>query len=186
MKEKTDTPAGTPQLPFKISVLIFIRDGNGKFLMIRRRKAPNKNCWSPVGGKLETASGESPFECACREAFEETGLRLVASDLHLFGMVSERSYEGSGHWLMFLFDCLKPIETLPPEIDEGQFGFFSREEIDSAAIPPSDRTLVWPVYDSHRRSFLAYRAQCGNGDAARVEEESMLAPNFLPAGRGKN
>lgn len=186
MKEKTDTPAGTPQLPFKISVLIFIRDGNGKFLMIRRRKAPNKNCWSPVGGKLEMASGESPFECACREAFEETGLLLVARDLHLFGMVSERSYEGSGHWLMFLFDCLKPIDALPAEIDEGQFGFFSREEIDAAAIPPSDRTLVWPVYDSHRRSFLAYRAQCGNGDAARVEEESMLAPNFLPAENGKN
>ena len=121
-----------------------------------------------------------------REAFEETGLRLGARDLHLFGMVSERSYEGSGHWLMFLFDCLKPIDALPAEIDEGQFGFFSREEIDAAAIPPSDRTLVWPVYDSHRRSFLAYRAQCGNGDAARVEEESMLAPNFLPAENGKN
>ena len=164
-------------LPFKISVLIFIRDEGGRFLMIRRRKSPNKGCWSPVGGKLEMASGESPFECACREAFEETGLRLVASDLHLFGMVSERSYEGSGHWLMFLFDCLKPIAALPPEIDEGQFGFFSREEIDAAAIPPSDRTLVWPVFDSHRRSFLAYRAQCGGGDVVRVEEESFLAPN---------
>ncbi|MBQ6705316.1 MAG: NUDIX hydrolase [Opitutales bacterium] len=166
-------------LPFKISVLIFIRDGNGKFLMIQRRKAPNKGCWSPVGGKLEMALGESPFECACREASEETGMRISAPDLHLFGMVSERSYEGSGHWLMFLFECLKPIGALPPEIDEGQFAFFSREEIDSAAIPPSDRTLVWPVYDSHHRSFLAYRAQCGNGDAQRIDEESMRSPNFL-------
>lgn len=166
-------------LPFKISVLIFIRDGNGRFLMIRRRKSPNKGRWSPVGGKLEMATGESPFECACREAFEETGLRIGASDLHLFGMVSERSYEGSGHWLMFLFDCLKPIDALPPEIDEGQFGFFSREEIDSAEIPPGDRKLVWPVFDSHRRSFLAFRAQCGNGEnVVRTDEESLLAPNF--------
>lgn len=165
-------------LPFKISVLIFIRDENGKFLMIRRRKSPNKDCWSPVGGKLEMARGESPFECAVREAGEETGMRLAARDLHLFGMVSERSYEGSGHWLMFLFDCLKPIPTLPPEIDEGRFAFFSREEIETAAIPPTDRTLVWPVYDSHKKSFLAYRAHCdGKGGAVRTDEESMLAPN---------
>lgn len=170
-------------LPFKISVLLFIRDANGKFLMIRRRKAPNKDCWSPVGGKLEMALGESPFECACREAGEETGLRLAPADLHLFGMISERSYEGSGHWLMFLFNCLKPIGALPPEIDEGNFAFFTREEIDSAAIPPSDRSLVWPVFDSHSKSFLAYRAQCRadactNGVPERIDEESFLRPNF--------
>lgn len=166
-------------LPFKISVLIFIRDKEGKFLMIERKKAPNKGCWSPVGGKLEMATGESPFECACREAFEETGLKISNRDLHLFGMVSERSYEGSGHWLMFLFHCLKPIASLPPEIDEGQFSFFTREEIDSVEIPPSDRKLVWPVFDSHAESFLAYRAQCGSGEAVRIDEESMLNPNFL-------
>lgn len=176
-KASAEITAGT-LLPFKISVLIFVRDESGKFLMIQRKKAPNKGCWSPVGGKLEMARGESPFECAIREAGEETGLSLTVADLHLFGMVSERSYEGSGHWLMFLFDCLKPIRSLPPEIDEGQFAFFSREEIDRAAIPPTDRTLVWPVFDSHRKSFLAYRAQCdGNGGAVRTDEESMLAPH---------
>lgn len=162
-------------LPFKISVLIFLKNAEGKFLMIRRKKAPNKDCWSPVGGKLEMAIGESPFECAIREANEETGIELSQNDLHLFGMVSERSYEGSGHWLMFLFDARKPLEALPPEIDEGNFAFFSREEIDSIAIPPSDRTLVWPVFDKHATagSFLAYRAQCGDGLPSRIEEETI-------------
>lgn len=182
MEQQVNSDAGTAVLPFKISVLIFIRDAAGKFLMIRRRKAPNKDCWSPVGGKLEMAHGESPFECACREAFEETGLRLVPAELHLFGMISERSYEGSGHWLMFLFNCLKPLDVLPGEIDEGKFAFFTRAEIDSAAIPPSDRSLVWPVFDSHSESFLVYRAQCGaafpNGIPVRIEEESFLRPNF--------
>ncbi len=160
-------------LPFKISVLIFIKDKDGKFLMIQRKKAPNKGCWSPVGGKLEMAVGESPFECAIREAREETGIKLTQNDLHLFGMVSERSYEGSGHWLMFLFDARKPLEALPPEIDEGQFAFFSREEIETLAIPPTDRVLVWPVFDKHAAAgtFLAYRAQCGSGVPVRVEEE---------------
>jgi 8-oxo-dGTP diphosphatase len=61
---------------------------------------------------------------------------------------------------MFLFDCRKPIDAIPPEIDEGNFAFFTRDEINSLAIPPTDRILVWPVYDKHRHGFLAYRAEC--------------------------
>lgn len=165
-------------LPFKISVLVFLRDGAGKFLMIRRKKSPNKGCWSPIGGKLEMQIGESPFECAARETREETGMEISAEDLHLFGMVSEKSYEGSGHWLMFLFNCKKPISSLPKEIDEGGFAFFSRKEIDEIAIPPTDKTLVWPVFDEHatKGTFLAYRAKCGSGVAERIEEERIPKP----------
>lgn len=156
------TPApGT--LPFKISVLLFLKDAQGRFLLIRRRKAPNLGCWSPPGGKLEQQLGESPFECAIREAKEETGVDLTPADMHLFGMVSERGYEGAGHWLMFLFDIRKPVDALPPEIDEGHFGHFTREEIDRIPIPDTDRTLLWPVYDRHRDGFIAYRAECHPG-----------------------
>jgi len=165
-------------LPFKISVLLFLKDAQGRFLMIRRRKAPNLGCWSPPGGKLEQHLGESPFECAIREAKEETGAGLTADDLHLFGMVSERGYEGVGHWLMFLFESRKPVDGLPPEIDEGQFQFFSREEIDRIPIPDTDRTLLWPVYDKHRGSFIAYRAECHPDRPLRlVFEESHLTPH---------
>ena len=38
-------------------------------------------------------SGESPVECAQREAMEETGLILEEKDLKLFGYVSEKGYE---------------------------------------------------------------------------------------------
>jgi 8-oxo-dGTP diphosphatase len=161
-------------LPFKISVLVFIKDDTGRHLLIRRNKAPNLNCWSPVGGKLEMPLGESPFECAIRETKEETQLCLAPPDLHLFGMVSERGYEGSSHWLMFLFDCRKPISAIPPAIDEGNFAFFTRNEIDSLSVPPSDRILVWPVYDKHRHSFLAYRAECHPNHPVRMTiEESQ-------------
>ena len=77
-------------LPFKISALVFVRNESGKCLLIRRTKAPNFGLWSPMGGKLEMADGESPFECAIRETREEIGLELDASDLHLFSMTSER------------------------------------------------------------------------------------------------
>lgn len=163
-----------PQLPFKISVLVFLQDTDGRLLLIRRTKAPNKDCWSPVGGKLEMAIGESPFECAVREVFEETGLHIDTPDLHLFGMVSEKSFEGNGHWLMFLFDCKKPLPALPPAIDEGNFAFFAREAIAALKIPPSDHHLIWPYYDSHREGFVALRADCQPGRELEIVVEQSL------------
>lgn len=171
-------PAGTP-LPFKISVLVFLHDEAGRLLLIQRTKAPNQGCWSPPGGKLEMGTGESPFECAVREVAEETGAVVTASDLHLFGMISEKGYEGQSHWLMFLFDCRKPIGAIPPTIDEGHFGFFSRQEIETIQIPETDRTLLWPVYDEHRRGFIAYRAECDPGAPLRMTvEETQARPNL--------
>ena len=44
-------------LPFKISVLVFVRNTGGKLLLIRRNKSPNMGMWSPIGGKLEMSEG---------------------------------------------------------------------------------------------------------------------------------
>lgn len=142
--------------------------------MIQRRKAPNLGCWSPIGGKLEMAWGESPFECAIREVDEEVGLPLKINDLHLFGYVSEKGFEGSGHWLMFLFECHKPIARLPEEIDEGRFQFFTREEINTLRIPPTDHHLVWPYFDSHRERFIALRANCDPERELEIVVEQSL------------
>jgi 8-oxo-dGTP diphosphatase len=160
--------------PFKISVLVFLRDARGRQLLIKRSKAPNLGCWSPIGGKLEMERGESPFECAVRETAEEVGLTLAEADLHLFGYISEKNYEGGGHWLMFLFDCRKVLPGLPPNGDEGEFGFFTRTEIEDLAIPPTDRVLVWPWYDKHRNGFVALRADCAPNQPLDVFVEQVI------------
>ena len=56
----------TPPLAYKIAVLVFLENAAGEHLLLLRAKAPNLGAWSPIGGKLETAVGESPFECAVR------------------------------------------------------------------------------------------------------------------------
>lgn len=162
------------QLPFKISVLVFVHNEANELLLIERRKSPNFGCWSPVGGKLEMATGESPMQCAIRELFEETGLRVAESDLHLFGYVAEKAYEGDTHWLMFLFDCRVPLSRLPETIDEGRFAFFSREAVEAINVPPTDRVLVWPWWDSHRERFVALRADCSIAGEPRVVVEQSL------------
>lgn len=150
----------TPVLPYKISVLVFIENAAGELLLMLRAKQPNLGVWSPIGGKLEMATGESPFECAARETEEETGLKAAPADLHLFAMIAEKAYQGETHWLMFLFRCKKPLTSLPPDIAEGKFAFFSREQIRSLPIPETDQAALWPIYDQYRDGFVTLKADC--------------------------
>ncbi|HSY53318.1 MAG TPA: NUDIX domain-containing protein [Opitutaceae bacterium] len=163
----------TSAYPYKIAVLVFLENAAGEQLLLLRAKPPNLGVWSPIGGKLETATGESPFECAVRETHEETGFAVALPDLHLFAMIAEKAYEGEAHWLLFLFRCKKPIPALPSDIAEGRFGFFARAAIDALPIPETDRTALWPIYDRYRDRFVALRADCAPGRPLRVEIEQV-------------
>lgn len=121
------------------------------------------------------ATGESPYECARRETEEEIGLKLGDKDLNCFGYISEKSYEGAGHWLMFLFNCHKPIDAIPEEINEGHFSFFERAAIDTLPIPETDRTLLWPYYDNYRDGFIGLRANCDPSGQLSITEELALS-----------
>lgn len=160
-------------LPYKIAVLVFLENAAGEQLLMLRAKPPNLGVWSPIGGKLETAIGESPFECAVRETFEETGHRVDASDFHLFAMIAEKAYEGQSHWLMFLFRCKVPLPALPAEISEGKFAFFSRAAIDALPIPETDRNALWPIFDRYRDRFVALKADCAPDKRVTVEIEEI-------------
>jgi len=173
-------PSAHP-LPYKIAALVFLENPLGEHLLLLRAKPPNFGIWSPIGGKLETSLGESPFECAVRETREETGFEIATSDLHLFAMIAEKAYEGDTHWLMFLFRCKRPILALPEAISEGRFGFFSREAIDSLPVPETDRQALWPIYDRYREGFVALRADCAPGEPIRVEVEQITGA-ALPLG----
>jgi len=165
-------------MPFKISCLLFAKDLDSKLLLIKRNKSPNKGLWSPPGGKLEMELGESPFECARREALEEMKLTLDDHDLHLFGYVSEKNYEGGSHWLMFLFEILPTLTKAPVEIDEGQFKFFARNEINKLDIPPTDHNLVWPFFDKRMEGFWGIRANFDNmSTKIKIEAEPKKKNN---------
>ena len=133
--------------PYKISVLVFIHNRTGEHLLILRQKSPNFGHWSPIGGKLEMDLGESPFECAARETFEETGLRIATDDLHLFAMIAEKAYEGQSHWLMFLFQCRRELDALPPDI---------RQEM--------DRLRKEPAPDGYEQLINNYYRELLRGD----------------------
>lgn len=166
--------------PYKIAVLVFLENETGEQLLLHRAKAPNLGAWSPIGGKLELATGESPFECAVRETMEETGFAVEAKDLHLFAMIAEKAYEGQSHWLLFLFRCRRPIPHLPPDMSEGKFGFFSRTALDALPLPETDRTALWPIYDQYKDAFVVLRADCAPEKPLQIVVEQVVRTTISP------
>jgi 8-oxo-dGTP diphosphatase len=165
----------TPPLPYKISVLVFIENQAGEQLLMLRAKQPNLGVWTPIGGKLEMATGESPLQCAVRETEEETGLVVDEKAMHLFAMIAEKAYQGDTHWLMFLFRCKTPIDKLPPDITEGKFAFHGREAIRHLAIPETDQAALWPIFDQYRDGFVSLRADC-SVSPIKITVEQIVSP----------
>jgi 8-oxo-dGTP diphosphatase len=166
----------------KIATLLYCFNGRDEALLLERAQEPNLGLWSPCGGKLRTDAGESPHACACREAGEELGLEIGPSDLHLTGIVSEHGYQGQGHWLMFLFEVRKRLETLPPAHREGRFGFFSRAALASLKMPQTDVERIWPWFWEHRGGFFAAHCHChADGRNEWTLEESRVAGRWRAA-----
>ncbi|MBU3683850.1 MAG: NUDIX domain-containing protein [Phycisphaerales bacterium] len=143
----------TASLPYKVAVLCYLWDGDDRLLMLHRRKPPNVDMYSPVGGKVEISRGESPHECAVREVHEETGLLLGEAEVRLMGMVSERAYQGQMHWLIFLFECVRPVgraEIPLREFDEGRLEWVAAADVERLPIPATDRDVMWPLVQAHR------------------------------------
>lgn len=164
-------------LPYKVATLLYGFSARDEVLLIERAQEPNRGFWSPCGGKLRTAEGESPYACACREAGEELGLTIRVGDLHLTGLVSEHGYEGTTHWLMFLFEIQPVLTATPPPMHEGRFAFFAREDMAALALPRTDREMIWPLFWQHRGGFFAAHCRAGlNGPDEWVIEQSSPPP----------
>ena len=164
-------------LPYQIATLLYCFNEQDEVLLLERVRSPNQGLWSPGGGKLETATGESPYACACREAAEELGLQLRPADLHLTGLISEEGYEAQSHWLMFLFEVKVRLRTLPAEHREGRFRFFPAAELDGLNLPQTDREQIWPWFWRHRGGFFSAHCRCRpDGVNDWMLEESLPAP----------
>ncbi len=166
----------TDALPYRIAVLCYLFDARGRVLLLHRRRPPNQDLHSPIGGKLELDAGESPTACAMREIQEEVGLTVTAADLHLTGIVSETGYEDACHWLMFLFELTRPVSITRTSFNEGMLEWHDPVRIPSLAIPRTDREVIWPLFWRYRGRFFAAHINCRGGRLTwRVEQPAVDA-----------
>ncbi|NRA31680.1 MAG: NUDIX domain-containing protein [Parvularculaceae bacterium] len=150
-----------PQFPHKIAVLCDLRDEAGRVLMLHRKKPPNLDLYSPIGGKLETAIGESPAQCAQREIKEEAGLDIPLDRLHLGGLITEHGFQGEVNWMMFYYRVMGSVELEPFEMREGRLEWIEEHAIDELPLPETDRKAIWPAIRAHEPDgFFALHIDC--------------------------
>ena len=158
---------------------MYIWNDAGELLLLHRRKPPNQDLFSPIGGKLEQQLGESPYTCALREVKEEIAVTLTLDDIRLVGIVSERAYAsgtGQSHWLMFCFEVLRPLNFPARQIDEGRLEWHDPSKITELPIPKTDRDIIWPLVQKHsarsgRASFFSVHIDCTDAEAYQVTRE---------------
>jgi len=160
--------------PYKIAVLCDLRDAGGRLLFIKRAKEPNKGLYSPIGGKLDTAAGESPAQCARREIEEEAGISVPMERLKLRGIVSEHGYQGQTNWLMFWYRVEGAVEVEERTIREGELVWKSLAEMEGLELPGTDRGIIWPTVLRHDRrgGFFALHLECVGAEARWWVEQS--------------
>ena len=175
-------------LPYKIAVLVYVFNNAGALLLLHRFRAPNRNLYSPIGGKLEQAIGESPYACALREVHEEIDIRLTLDDIRLVGLVSERAHEGEQHWLMFCFEVLRPLDFPERTISEGRLEWVPLEKVHTLTIPKTDRDVIWPLVQEHSAllrgpragEFFSVHIDCTVGEELDVTYEQPRRENPSP------
>ena len=106
------------------------------YLMLHRVKKKNDlnhDKWVGIGGKFE--DGESPEECMCREALEETGLTLINPTLR--GIVTFVSDEWDTEY-MFLYTCTE-FEGALTDCDEGVLEWVPKDKVPDLPIWEGDK-----------------------------------------------
>jgi 8-oxo-dGTP diphosphatase len=126
------------KIPFglkKTATLCVLKNGDS-FLLLKRKKDPNKGKFTPVGGKLDPH--ESPKQAALRETFEETG--ILVNDMKYCGLLTETS-PVEYNWTNYVY--LAEIDfIMPPPCNEGDLHWINFEDVLRMETPRTD----WFIY----------------------------------------
>lgn len=140
---------------------------DGAYLMLHRVKKENdenRDKWIGVGGKFN--NGESPFDCAKREVFEETGLTL--SSLKYRGIVTFVSDE-YGTEYMHLFTSDDFSGEIKRECDEGILEWVEKDKISKLNLWEGDK-LFLELLKTENRFFSLKLTYSGDSLVSHVLE----------------
>ena len=120
----------------KVAVICILKNDD-KFLLLKRLKEPNKDLFTPLGGKIDPF--ETPLDAAIRETWEESGIRVEKMDF--CGILTESS-PTKYNWTSYVY--ISEIEFQEgPECNEGTLHWINANEILNIPTPKTD----WHIYE---------------------------------------
>jgi 8-oxo-dGTP diphosphatase len=138
----------------RLHTLVYLRQ-NGKTLMVHRVKKANdvhQGKWNGLGGKFE--AGETPEECAIREVFEESGLRV--KHLTLKGFLTFPLFANNEDWYAFVF-VADQFEGDLIESPEGTLQWMENDKLLDLPLWEGDRIfLPWLEKDGFFSAKFSY------------------------------
>lgn len=121
---------------------------NDKYLMLHRTKKENdinKDKYIGIGGHIE--HGETPDECIIREAFEETGLKLINPKLRgIITFVIDDTDEYS-----FLYTCTDFSGTMH-ECNEGELEWIEKSRLEELPLWEGDK-IFFKLLEEEKEFF---------------------------------
>lgn len=130
----------------KFATLCYVRS-QGCTLMIHRIKKQNDmhaGKWNGLGGKLEP--GETPEECAMREIWEESGIKV--KNLHWKGFLTFPQFANQEDWYAFVFIADADQEMII-DSNEGELRWIPNDKILELDLWEGDRIFL-PWLDQPR------------------------------------
>jgi 8-oxo-dGTP diphosphatase len=118
---------------------------------MKRSKEPNLGLWVAPGGKIEP--DESPYECAVRELYEETG--LYAQEMYFRGIVSIVMPMVVEPCLQFLFTCTDFVGKLAADENEGILDWWPIVETQDLEMPAANLRFLPQAVDMKRPFYQA-------------------------------
>lgn len=139
----------------KLATLCYLRRDQHTLMVHRIKKANDihEGKWNGLGGKLEP--GETPEECAMREIYEESGLRM--RNPLLKGILTFPLFALDEDWYAFVF-VVTDFDGELIDSPEGQLRWVPDEELLSLNLWEGDRVfLPWldrPGFFSGKFSYI--------------------------------
>jgi 8-oxo-dGTP diphosphatase len=117
----------------QVGVGVIIKRDN-EILLLRRRNVHGDGTWSTPGGHMEF--GESPEQCAVREAYEETGLRV--GQVRFRGLTNDVfETEGKHYITIWMESEYEGGEAqLTAEYESAQLGWFRLDALPAPLFLP--------------------------------------------------
>lgn len=132
----------------RAATLCVLKNGN-RFLLLKRLKEPNKNNYTPVGGKIDPF--ESPLNSAIRETYEETGIKI--DTMKYCGLLTETS-PIEYNWICYVY--LAEIDYIsPPVCNEGKLEWIDFKNVLDIPTPKTDWYIYKYILDNKPFSFSA-------------------------------